>query len=93
MAYIWYGSPGVWPRSNELGDRLATEFGVLCRAVAVDLSEEDFLGKIDLANHDLDIGVVVSSAGTLMISNFLAMDYGTPAESASQRQSPWRIAK
>src|SRR6516225_7375157 len=57
-----------------LGDRLATEFGVQYRAVGVDLTEEHFLSKLDEATHDLDIGLVVSNAGTWMLGDFVTMD-------------------
>jgi uncharacterized protein len=59
---------------EELGGRLATEFGVQYRAVAVDLTEEDFLRKLEEATHDLDIGLVVSNAGTWMLGEFVIMD-------------------
>ena len=49
---------------EELGGRLATEFGVQYRAVGVDITEEHFLSKLEGATHDLDIGLVVSNAGT-----------------------------
>ena len=52
---------------DELGDRLASEFGVQYRAVGVDLSEEHFLSTLEAATHDLDIGLVVSNAGTSML--------------------------
>src|SRR5215471_16593208 len=59
---------------EELGDRLATEFGVQYRAVAVDLTEEYFLSKLVEATRDLDIGLVVSNAGTWMLGEFVTMD-------------------
>ena len=59
---------------EELGDRLATEFGVQYRAVGVDLTEEHFLSKLEEATHDLDIGLVVSNAGTWMLGDFVTMD-------------------
>jgi uncharacterized protein len=59
---------------EELGSRLAAEFGVQYRAVGVDLAEEHFLGKIEEATHDLDIGLVVSNAGTWLIGDFVTMD-------------------
>jgi uncharacterized protein len=59
---------------QELGGRLATEFGMQYRAVGVDLTEEHFLSKLAEATHDLDIGLVVSNAGTWMIGDFLTMD-------------------
>src|SRR5260370_14099583 len=49
---------------KELGQDLEKEFGVQCRAVQMDLSDENFLGKIREATQDLDIGLVVSNAGT-----------------------------
>jgi short-subunit dehydrogenase len=62
---------------EELGGRLATEFGVQYRAVAVDLTEEHFLNKLEEATHDLDIGLVVSNAGTWMLGDFLTIDERT----------------
>lgn len=59
---------------EELGGRLATEFGVQYRAVGVDLTEDHFVRTIEAATHDLDIGLVVSNAGTTMFGEFVAMD-------------------
>ena len=59
---------------EELGGRLATEFGVQYRAVGVDLTEEHFLSKLEEATQDLDIGLVVSNAGTWMLGEFVTMD-------------------
>jgi short-subunit dehydrogenase len=59
---------------EELGDRLAAEFGVQYRAVKLDLTEEHFLRTLEEATHDLDIGLVVSNAGTWMLGDFVAMD-------------------
>jgi len=59
---------------EELGGRLATEFGVQYRAVGVDLTEEHFLSTLEEATHDLDIGLVVSNAGTWMLGDFVTMD-------------------
>src|SRR5437868_11091743 len=49
---------------KELGQNLEKEFGVQCRAVQVDLSDENFIGTIKEATQDLDICLVVSNAGT-----------------------------
>ena len=62
---------------EELGGRLATEFGVQYRAVGVDLTEEHFLGKLEEATHDLDIGLVVSNAGRWMLGEFVTTDSRT----------------
>lgn len=59
---------------EELGDRLDAEFGVQYRAVEVDLTEEHFLSVLEEATHDLDIGLVVSNAGTWMLGDFVTMD-------------------
>jgi short-subunit dehydrogenase len=49
---------------KELGQKLEKEFGVHCRAVQVDLSDEHLMGTIKEATQGLDIGLVVSNAGT-----------------------------
>jgi uncharacterized protein len=59
---------------EELGNRLDAEFGVQYRAVEVDLAEEHFLSTLEEATHDLDIGLVVSNAGTWMLGDFVTMD-------------------
>ena len=59
---------------EELGVRLATEFCEQYRAVGVDLTDEDSLGTIEAATQDLDIGRVVSNAGTWMLGAFVTMD-------------------
>jgi short-subunit dehydrogenase len=59
---------------NELGQNLENQFGVQCRAVQVDLSDEDFIGTIKEATQDLDIGLVVSNAGTGNPGEFLKHD-------------------
>ena len=59
---------------EKLGDRLAAEFGVQYRAVEADLTEEHFLSTLEEDTHDLDIGLVVSNAGTWMLGDFVTMD-------------------
>jgi short-subunit dehydrogenase len=49
---------------EELGQDLEKKFGVQWRAVQMDLTDENLLGKIREATRDLDIGLVVSNAGT-----------------------------
>jgi len=48
----------------ELGRAIAQEFDVQYRALAMDLSQEGFIERLDDATYDLDIGLVVSNAGT-----------------------------
>src|SRR6266699_621646 len=49
---------------NEVGRHIAGDFGVQFRALTMDLSQEGFIPKLAEHTKDLDIGVVVSNAGT-----------------------------
>jgi len=60
---------------EELGGELAKTFGIHYRAIGLDLSEENFLKKMEEATQDLDIGLVVSNAGATLTGDFLTMDY------------------
>ena len=62
------------PLLEEIGRTLAREYGINYRAVGLDLSHEGFLEKLTAATHDLDIGLVVSNAGTVNIGEFLSME-------------------
>src|SRR5712691_9619991 len=59
---------------EELGHQLAKEFSVQYRAVGADLSEENFLEKIAAVTNDLDIGLLISNAGTGIPGEFLSAD-------------------
>src|SRR5712692_6012860 len=59
---------------EELGRALANEFGVTSRTVVVDLSQVDFLDHLAQLTDDLDIGLVVSNAGTANPGEFLKLD-------------------
>jgi hypothetical protein len=58
----------------ELGCAISQECGVQYRALAVDLSQEGFIAGLADATHDLDIGLVVSNAGTPNPGEFLKLD-------------------
>src|SRR5438309_10094959 len=58
----------------ELGRAIAQEFDVQYRALAMDLSQEGFIEGIADATHDIDIGLVVSNAGTANPGEFLKLD-------------------
>jgi uncharacterized protein len=60
---------------EEVGRNLAAAFGIQYRAVGLDLTTDDFLGKLEEATHDLDIGLVVSNAGVTLTGDFLTMDH------------------
>src|SRR5690349_10153763 len=59
---------------DEIGSRLANEYGIQYRAVGVDLSDEDFLEKIREATRNLDVGLVISNAGATVYGNFLTAE-------------------
>ena len=56
---------------DEVGQGLAKGFNVRHRNVVADLSQEGFLDKLAEATNDLDIGLVVSNAGTGNPGEFL----------------------
>jgi short-subunit dehydrogenase len=62
------------PLLEEIGHTLAKEYGIQYRAVQLDLSDEGFLQELESATHDLDVGLVVSNAGTVNIGEFLNME-------------------
>src|ERR1700680_2125598 len=58
----------------ELGRAISQEFDVQYRALAMDLSQEGFIARLAGATNDLDIGLVVSNAGTGNSGEFLKLD-------------------
>src|SRR5229473_2881974 len=58
----------------KLGRAISQEFDVQCRALAMDLSQEGFIAGLANATHDIDIGLVVSNAGTGNPGEFLKFD-------------------
>jgi len=58
----------------ELGGAISQEFDVQYRALAMDLSQEGFIAELADATHDIDIGLVVSNAGTANPGEFLKLD-------------------
>lgn len=61
---------------ESLGKQLASDFGVEYRAVGLDLSETDFLQSLTEVTHNLDVGLMVSNAGTGNPGEFLSIDPG-----------------
>src|SRR6202162_2589095 len=58
----------------ELGRAISQEFDVQYRALVMDLSQEGFIAGLADATHDIDIGLVVSNAGTGNPGEFLKLD-------------------
>jgi hypothetical protein len=61
---------------DQVGGALVRSFGVQTRSIVVDLSEEGSVEKLGDAVSDLDIGLVISNAGTGNPGNFLNQDHG-----------------
>jgi uncharacterized protein len=59
---------------REVGVEFGRRYGVEYRAVALDVSRDDFIGQLASATDDLDIGLVVSNAGTGNPGAFLKLD-------------------
>jgi short-subunit dehydrogenase len=59
---------------NEVGVQFSKRYGVEHRVVVLDVSREDFIGRLASATNDLDIGLVVSNAGTGNPGEFLKLD-------------------
>src|SRR5260221_197113 len=59
---------------KEEGVEFSKRYGVEHRVVVLDVSQEDFIGQLASATNDLDIGLVVSNAGTGNPGEFLKHD-------------------
>jgi uncharacterized protein len=59
---------------NEVGVQFSKRYGVEHRVVVLDVSREDFIRRLASATNDLDIGLVVSNAGTGNPGEFLKLD-------------------
>jgi len=59
---------------KEAGVEVSKRYGVEHRIVVLDVSREDFIGRLASTTNDLDIGLVVSNAGTGNPGEFLKLD-------------------
>jgi NAD(P)-dependent dehydrogenase (short-subunit alcohol dehydrogenase family) len=59
---------------KEVGFEFSMRHSVEHRVVVLDVSREDFIGQLASATDDLDIGLVVSNAGTGNPGQFLKLD-------------------
>lgn len=58
----------------DVGRSIAKDFSVQYRVIAIDLSQEGFIAKLAEHTKDLNIGLVVSNAGTANPGEFLKLD-------------------
>src|SRR5258708_29421978 len=49
---------------KQVGGEFSKRYGVEHRVVVLDVSREDFIGRLASATNDLDLGLVISNAGT-----------------------------
>jgi len=61
---------------QELGNTLLTRYSVQCRVVPADLTKEEDVGKLVLQTADLDIGLLISNAGTGDVASFFDRETG-----------------
>ncbi len=59
---------------KEVGAEFSERYGVEHRVVVLDVSREDFIKELASATDDLDIGLVISNAGTGNPGEFLKLD-------------------
>ena len=59
---------------NEIGVQFSKRYRVEHRVLVLDVSREDFIGRLASATDDLDMGLVVSNAGTGNPGEFLKLD-------------------
>src|SRR6267378_5463886 len=59
---------------KQVGVEFSKRYDVEHRVVVLDVSQEDFIGQLASTTDDLDIGLVVSNAGTGNPGEFLELD-------------------
>lgn len=62
------------PLLQEVGFECSKRFGVQHRVIAADLSEETFITKLAEATRDLDVGLVISNAGSANPGRFIGKE-------------------
>ncbi len=57
-----------------LGSELAKVYGIQYRAVDLDLTSDSYLERLEATTLDLDIGLVISNAGSIHAGEFITVD-------------------
>jgi uncharacterized protein len=67
------------PALDELGRELAARYGIGFRSVRADLAGPDFMDTVIGETQDLDVGLVVSNAGDMVLGEFVTGSYAALA--------------
>jgi uncharacterized protein len=59
---------------EKLGNELSKEYKIQYRTIEADLSEESAIKKITDATDDLEVGILISNAGTGKVGKFLSLE-------------------
>lgn len=59
---------------EQIGNQLQTQYGIQYRAIGLDMTDADFIQRIERLTHDLDVGLVISNAGAPVPGAFLRID-------------------
>jgi uncharacterized protein len=59
---------------EEIGLQLSAQFGIQYKIIVADLAQEDAIGKIAGATEDIDVGLLISNAGTGKPGKFLSFE-------------------
>ncbi len=62
------------PLLEKIGESLAKEFGIQYLAVEADLAQESAIEKITNATENLDVGLLISNAGTGKVAKYLSLE-------------------
>jgi short-subunit dehydrogenase len=64
------------PLLEQAGAKLAVQYGIKYRTIQVDLADPGYLATIASATDDLDIGLVISNAGDMILGELLDSEPG-----------------
>ncbi len=59
---------------QQIGNQLQTQYGIQYRAIGLDMTDADFIQRIEHSTDDLDVGLVISNAGSPVPGAFLSID-------------------